>query len=87
MSVLDKVIAAVAPPDSEESRKDARAKTRAAAKGGDWLSVVLEHHEHIEAAFAAATRVAAQKKLGLILTIRSRQQRRHKWHFLKTLHL
>ena len=30
--------------------------------------MVLEHHQHIETAFAAATRVAAQKKLGLILT-------------------
>jgi hypothetical protein len=75
MSVLDKVIAAVTPPESEESRKEARAKAYAAAKPGDWLSLILQHHEEIEAAFAAVkaatsakTRVAAQKKLGIILT-------------------
>jgi hypothetical protein len=75
MSVLDKVIAAVTPPESEESRKEARAKAYAAAKSGDWLSLILQHHEEIEAAFAAVkaatsatTRVAAQKKLGIILT-------------------
>jgi hypothetical protein len=75
MSVLDKVIAAVTPPESEESRQQARAKARAAAKPGDWLSTILQHHEQIEAAFAAvksaktaASRAAAQKKLGVILT-------------------
>jgi hemerythrin superfamily protein len=75
MSVLDKVIAAVTPPESEESRKEARAKAQDAAKPGDWLSMILTHHQQIEAAFAAvksattaATRVAAQKKLGIILT-------------------
>lgn len=75
MSVLDKVIAAVTPPESEDSRKEARAKARAAAKAGDWLSLILKHHEQIEAAFAAvksastaATRIAAQKKLAIILT-------------------
>jgi hemerythrin superfamily protein len=75
MSVLDKVIAAVTPPESEESRKEARAKARAAATPGDWLSMILQHHEQIEAAFTAvkaattpAARVAAQKKLGIILT-------------------
>jgi hypothetical protein len=69
------VIAAVTPPESEESRKEARAKARAAATSGDWLSLILTHHEWIEAAFAAvkaatttAARVAAQKKLGIILT-------------------
>lgn len=75
MSVLDKVIAAVTPPESEESRKEARAKARASAKPGDWLSMILQHHEQIEAAFvavksasSAATRLAAQKTLGIILT-------------------
>ena len=75
MSVLDKVIAAVTPPESEESRREARAKAQAAAKPGDWLSMILMHHQQIEAAFAdvkaattAATRVAAQKKLGIVLT-------------------
>ena len=75
MSVLDKVIAAVTPPESEESRREARAKAQAAAKPSDWLSMVLTHHQQIEAAFAAvkaattaATRVAAQKKLAIVLT-------------------
>ena len=75
MSVLDKVIAAVTPPESDEARKEARAKAHAAARPGDWLSMILTHHEHIEAAFAAVksattavTRVAAQKKLAIILT-------------------
>ena len=75
MSVIDKVIAAVTPPESEDSRKEARAKAHAAAKPGDWLSMILKHHQQIEAAFAAvkaattaATRTAAQKKLGIVLT-------------------
>ncbi len=75
MSVLDKVIAAVTPPESEESRKEARAKARAAAKPGDWLSMILQHHEQIEAAFAAVksaptalSRRAAQRNLGILLT-------------------
>jgi hypothetical protein len=75
MSIIDKVVAAVTPPESEEARREARAKARAAATPGDWLSMALEHHVKIEAAFAAvksastpATRVAAQKKLALILT-------------------
>jgi hemerythrin superfamily protein len=75
MSVIDKVVAAVTPPESESSRNEARAKARAAARRGDWLSMILQHHEQIEAAFSAvksattaATRVAAQRKLGIVLT-------------------
>jgi hypothetical protein len=75
MSLIDKVVAAVTPPESAESRAEARAKARAAARPGDWLSLVLEHHEQIESGFAAvtgadtpATRTAAQKRLGILLT-------------------
>lgn len=75
MSILDKVIAAVTPPESEDARTDARAKAQAAASPGDWLSMVLEHHKHIETAFPAVkapnnagAQVAAQKKLAVILT-------------------
>lgn len=75
MSVVDKVIAAVTPPESEQSRQEARAKAQAAAKPGSWFSLILTHHQQIEAAFAAvksattaAARVAAQKKLGVLLT-------------------
>jgi hemerythrin superfamily protein len=75
MSIIDKVVAAVTPMESDDARREARAKAKSAARPGDWLSMVLQHHEHIEAAFAAvksastaATRAAAQKRLGIILT-------------------
>jgi hypothetical protein len=75
MSILDKVVAAVTPPESEEARKEARAKALAAATPGDWLSMVLEHHQQIEQAFAEvksaanpAARLAAHKTLAVILT-------------------
>ena len=75
MSMLDKVVAAVTPPESDEARAEARAKAQSAASAGDWLSMVLEHHQQIEAAFAAvkaattaAIRVSAQKELAVILT-------------------
>ena len=75
MSLLDKAIAAVTPPESDEARREARAKAEAAAQPGDWLSQILDHHRGIEAQFAAvkaaadpATRRAEQQKLGLLLT-------------------
>jgi len=75
MSLIDKVVAAVTPPESDQARKDARAKAQAAAGAGDWLSLVLNHHMQIESAFAAVkaardagSRVAAQKKLAVLLT-------------------
>lgn len=75
MSILDKVVAVVTPPESEDARKEARAKAKAAASPGDWLSMVLQHHVQIESAFAAvkaattpATRLAAHKTLAVILT-------------------
>lgn len=78
MSFIDKVVAAVTPPESEEARREARANASAAASPGDWLSVALDHHQSIEAAFSvveqatsAFDRVAAQKKLATILTAHS----------------
>jgi hypothetical protein len=75
MSLIDKVVAAVTPPESESARAEARAKAQSAATPGDWLSMVLKHHREIEAAFAsvkaaqsAQARVAAQKKLAIVLT-------------------
>jgi hemerythrin superfamily protein len=75
MSLIDKVVAAVTPPESEEARRNAHAKAQAAAGENDWLSMVLRHHEQIEIAFAAvkaasdaAARQAALKELALILT-------------------
>lgn len=75
MSIIDKVVAAVTPPESEELRIKARAKARASASKGDWLSMVIDHHEQVEAAFAAvkvasdpASRVRTLKKLPTLLT-------------------
>lgn len=75
MSILDKLVAAVTPPESDEARREARAKARAAARDGDWLATILQHHEQIEAAFVAvrectdaAARTAAHKRLALLLT-------------------
>jgi len=75
MSIVDKVMAAVTPPESDEERRAARAMAQSAAAPGGWLSMVLEHHRHIEAAFgavrmaeSASARQAAQKKLAVILT-------------------
>lgn len=75
MSVLDKMIAAVTPPESDEARAEARANARAAAEPGDWFSMILDHHLLLEDAFAATktagdatSRTAALKKLGVILT-------------------
>lgn len=75
MSVLDKAIAAVTPPVSEETRREAHAKARSLAKSGDWLSIILDHHEEIDAAFEAvksattsSERRTAEKRLGTLLT-------------------
>jgi hypothetical protein len=75
MSVVDKIVAAVTPPESEEKRRAARVKARAAAGQNDWLALVLQHHEQIEGAFAAvkaagdlASRLEAQKELAVLLT-------------------
>lgn len=75
MSLLDKVVAAVTPPESEEKRREARAKARAAAGQNDWLAQILRHHEQIEASFDAVRaaqdvtgRQRALKELALILT-------------------
>ncbi len=75
MSIIDKVIASVTPPESEEARHEARAKAQQAATPGDWLSQILQHHRGLEQAFAAVksagdgtTRTAALKQLGILLT-------------------
>ncbi len=77
MTIVDKVIAAVTPPESDEARAEARAKARATAgkNPGGWLAQILDHHLEIESAFEAvrtagmpAERRAAQKQLGRLLT-------------------
>ncbi len=74
MSIIDKAIAAVTPPVSDEKRQEAHAKARSLAEPGDWLSQILDHHEAVERAFAetkaastAESRRAAQKRLGVLL--------------------
>jgi len=75
MSVVDKVIAAVTPPESDDDRANARAKARAAATPGDWLSLVLDHHEQIESAIAetesaqsADAQLMAMQRLATLVT-------------------
>lgn len=75
MSFLDKIIGSITPPESDEHRLQVRAETRVETTPGDWLSLVLDHHDSIEAAFAqvkaapdAASRRAAQRHLAILLT-------------------
>jgi hypothetical protein len=75
MSIIDKVVSAVTPLESDEARREARSGARSTARSGDWLYMVLQHHEQIEAAFAAVkaastatAQTAALKKLGVVLT-------------------
>lgn len=78
MSILDRVVAAVTPPESEEARAMARKKARGLAGDNDWLAQVLHHHEQIESAFAQVRNAGdsraqrkAEKELALILTAHS----------------
>ena len=75
MSIIDKVVAAVTPPESDNARAEARATARAAAEPGDWLSAVLDHHLQIEDAFknvkgttSASARLKALDELATLLT-------------------
>jgi len=77
-SVLDRVVNAVTPTESEDARAEARRQAQALASPGDWLSLALDHHRDIEAAFAAIktaapgpSRVAAMKTLRTLLTAHS----------------
>jgi len=74
MSIIDKIAAAVTPLPTDEKRAEATAQARAAASPGDWLSLVLDHHDLIREAFAAgkvaksaADRKAALKALAVVL--------------------
>jgi len=74
MGLFDKILDAVTPPESEEKRREAHEKARAMAEPGDWLSVILDHHEAIEAAFAEVKAAAgredredALRRLGCLL--------------------
>lgn len=74
MSVIDKVLGAITPMPDEERRAEATRNARAMAGSQDWLSMVLDHHDLIRAAFDrcksaanAGDRVAAMKQLALVL--------------------
>jgi hypothetical protein len=75
MSIVDKIVAAVTPPETEGQRREARVKARAAAGTDDWLALILEQHVQIEGAFIAVraardlpSRIAAHKELAVLLT-------------------
>jgi hypothetical protein len=78
MSIIDKIIAAVTPPESEEDRAEARMRAEQYGARAPWLRSVLDHHRQIDAAFAsvksagnAADRRAALKKLSELMTAHS----------------
>jgi hypothetical protein len=75
MSFLDKLMAKVMPPESEQDRAEARRKAEALAPANGWLAMALDHHRQIEDAFTrarggmdAAERRQAMKDLALVLT-------------------
>lgn len=74
MSILDKALGGMTPPESDGRRAEATAKARALAQDGDWLSVALDHHDLIRSAFETCreasdpvSQVSAMKALGLVL--------------------
>lgn len=74
MSIVDKALAAITPPESDEARAKATKEARALATPGDWLSLALDHHDEIRSAFeacrsapAGAARTMAMKRLALVL--------------------
>jgi hypothetical protein len=74
MSVLDKVVAAVTPTESNEQRVEARQRARALAQPGDFLSLIIEQHEELEQHFErvrtatdAQSRIAAHQELAHLL--------------------
>ena len=74
MSVIDKVLAAVTPLPDAGRRADATRRARDVATSGDWLSLVLDHHDLIRSAFedckaaaSAADRRAAMAALAEVL--------------------
>jgi hypothetical protein len=74
MSIIDKALGAITPPESDEKRMEATRKAREAAGADDWLSIVLDHHDQIRSAFEACRqaqapqeRLIAMKHLALML--------------------
>jgi hypothetical protein len=74
MSIIDKALGALTPPESDDARAEATRKARAATQGADWLAMALEHHDEIRKEFEACRaatggqdRLAAMKRLALVL--------------------
>jgi hypothetical protein len=74
MSIIDKALGAITPPESDHARAEATRKARAAAGAGDWLALALDHHDQIRQAFEACRaaaggpqRLAAMKRLAIVL--------------------
>ena len=74
MSIIDKALGAMTPPEDEKARAKARTEARALATPGDWLSLALDHHDEIRTGFEAcrkatsgAARVRALQALALVL--------------------
>jgi hypothetical protein len=74
MSLIDKALGALTPPESDEKRAEATQKARAATQGQDWLAAALDHHDQIRAAFeqarqapSAAGRLEAMQQLAAVL--------------------
>jgi len=74
MSIIDKALAAVTPVPDQEKRDEATQRAREAASANDWLSLVLDHHDEIRAAFgackaakSASDRTAAMEQLAVVL--------------------
>ena len=74
MSFLDRIAAAIMPPESEEDRANARRGAEAIAREGGWFAVVLDHHRRIESCFGLAAnaatapeRLSALKQLAAVL--------------------
>jgi hemerythrin superfamily protein len=78
MSILDRIVAAVTPPESDEDRIEARQMAEQYVDRAPWLSLVLDHHRQIDAAFEkvkmctdAAGKRQALRDLGELLTAHS----------------
>jgi len=54
MSFLDKIAAAITPPESDEARVRAHEDAQVLAASNPWLERALHHHEQIAAAFERA---------------------------------
>ncbi len=74
MSLIDKALGALTPPESDEARAKATQVARAATQGEDWLSLALDHHDEIRAAFEecmaavdARSRLAEMRRLAAVL--------------------